>query len=238
MEKQAGFSEPGRWLPLETHAHVATYLFPGHIHLIAPLQVLYIVLIQYYKVHRVPCCRCCTWVGIAEGQQSPCHQLKQGQATSNGNMWKEYGHHWRGREEAGRVRSSQGRGKENKVKDRVSSETGNILPNRLPRVITPPVWPIAPDISSNCSQCHMAPNACLLPLHHHLSTFPLQLIKLQTPLCSSCKLMLTADTFILLEKFAAFESNLSWQGGTDTLLLNCQQLQQLWLQWLVQTSRV
>lgn len=145
----------------------------------------------------------CTWDVTAEGQLSPCHQLQQGQAVSDAQA--AYARIWtlllgKGR---GRVRSSQQRGKENKVRG-----GQGILGNHKhrmewsPRVIIPPVWPTAPDISSSCSGCNMAPNACLLLLPCCLSAFPLQLLKPQMPnlLCSSWEPLLHADTLILLEK--------------------------------------
>ena len=51
----------------------------------------------------------------------------------------------------------------------------------VPSVTAPPVWPTAPDTSSSWSQCHMPPNAFLLPLHCHLSLFLLQVRKPQLP---------------------------------------------------------
>lgn len=128
---------------------------------------------------------------------------RDGPSPMHRQHMQEYGLCCWGRVEEGRVRSSQQRGKENKVRG-----GQGILGNHKhrmewsPRGVIPPIWPTAPDISSSCSGCTMAPNACLLLLPCCLSAFPLQLLKPQMPnlLCSSWEPLLHADTLILLEK--------------------------------------
>lgn len=146
---------------------------------------------------------------------------------------QEYGLHWWGREETGRARSSQQRGKVNKPSEKETGHLGKLQTSYLTDS-TPPAWHTATDISSSGSWCHMARNACLLLPHCHMPALPWHLKKPQLHLCNSCELPISASMLILLEMFATFESNWSWQGGTDTLLLFCQQLA---LQWLVQNSR-
>lgn len=150
---------------------------------------------------------------------------RDGPSPITGSVCKEYGLCCWGREEAGRVRFNRQRGKENKQSERESGYLGKLQTSYLTGSQGHDTTSLAH--CPSCSWCHMAPNACLLLLHCHLSTFPPQLIKPQLPLCSPCEPLLSADTLILLEKFATFESNWSWQGGTDTLLLNCQQLTSL-----------
>lgn len=164
----------------------------------------------------------CTWDGTAEGQKFPCHQLQRDKASLTcGSKCQEYGLHCRGREV-------------NKQREKETGHLGKLQTSYLTGSI-PPVWHIATDIPSSGSRCHAAQNSCLLLSHCCMPILPWHWKKTQLHWASSCEPLLSASMFILLEMFAIFECNGSWQGGTDTLLLFCQQLA---LQWLVQTSRV
>lgn len=205
---------------------MVSHLFPGNTHLIAP------------HMQHALCCRC--WKEDALGMallKANNFPVTSHRGTNHlwlvGSMCQEYALHCRGREEAGRARSIQQRGKVNKQSEKETGHLGKLQSSYLTGSI-PPVWHIATDISSSGSRCHMAQNACLLLLHCHMPTLPWHLKKPQLHLCNSCEPLLGASMLILLEMFATFESNWSWQWGTDTLLLFCQQLA---LRWLVQTSR-
>lgn len=147
-------------------------------------------------------------------------------------MCQENGIHCWGREETGKARSIQQGGKVNKVRRKqgilanckyLIYQVQHHQSGTLPQTFLP------------VAQCHMAQNTCLLLPHCHMPALPWHLKKPQLHLCNSCEPLLSANMLILLEMLVIFESNWSWQGRTDTLLLFCQQLA---LQGLVQTSRV
>lgn len=206
---------------------MAPHPFPGHAHLTAP------------HVQPALCCRCWKEDAIWMASLRAKHFLVASCRGTNhlwlvGSMCQGYGLHCWGREETGRARSIQQGGKVNKQSEKETGHLGKLQTSYLTGS-TPPAWHVATDISSSGSQCHMAQNACLVLPHCHMPTLPWHLKQPQLHLCNPCEPLLSANMLILLEMFATFESNWSWQGGTDTLLLFCQQPA---LQWLVQTSRV